>query len=92
LRKGEGVAAPRCNHCQEPDIASGVLAGVSRPPEHDRGDSAPTLVDSDAIAHELRRQLANVRARMEAHRETMRAAGLTRCGERARSEDDERKA
>jgi hypothetical protein len=62
---------------------------VSYLPEHDHSDGAPTRVDSDAVARELRRQLANVRARMEVHRETMRAAGLTRCGEPTLSKDDE---
>jgi hypothetical protein len=65
---------------------------VSNPPKHDHAAGAPTLVDCDAIAGELRRQIAYVRVRMEAHREIMRAAGLTSCGGPPRIEGDEQLA
>jgi hypothetical protein len=49
---------------------------VTRPPEQHED-----AIDCEELAGELRRQLAVVRAQMEAHREVMRAAGLTDYGE-----------
>jgi hypothetical protein len=40
-------------------------------------------VDGDQVARELRLQLRAVKARMEAHRATMQAAGLTAAPPRA---------
>jgi len=36
----------------------------------------PSLADAEAILREMRRQIAAVKAQVEDHRETMRAAGL----------------
>jgi hypothetical protein len=51
---------------------------TSVPPESQSWSDTP---DPEAVANELREQLAQAKARMQEHREQMHAAGLTKTHE-----------
>lgn len=50
---------------------------MSETPRRDTRPAAHAAIDPDELVRELRRQISAVREQMEAHRETMLAAGLT---------------
>ena len=50
---------------------------MSEPPLSSFQPIRPEEVDAEALVRELRDQIAAVKAKVEVHRETMRAAGLT---------------
>lgn len=72
LRKG---AQPVHNTVGNPTLAPPVRGAMS---DDEKPISAYSTLDGDDVLRELRLQLEAVKARMEAHRETMEAAGLAR--------------
>lgn len=53
-----------------------VVGPMSDASAYGAGDGA-SEIDPDELLKELRRQISDIRAQMQAHRETMLAAGLT---------------